>query len=501
MARDYYRTNPRRIRLVDEFDRTYRPKEALHWSIQDSFPSYLLRHAFISCQSEQLNLCRFLIADTSRLIQQQSKRTGSLQLYRGMKLPSKLVDSFETHTGKIMCACGFFTCTKSRTTALELASSPGYRTDLSSVLFKIDCDVSVKLAEMSTEDRSPIVIFDVGTTFRIICVNRATISIIKMKAVPDQGKKLVQDYKNNHKGETIQTMLEQLLAPQKLSLSPPSKPIQPSSSSVQPLDSKPMISDDELQAENHIKNGKIDLAIAAYQRISPVSASIFVRIGHLYADKKGDYDNALNCYMQALKIQEERGEDTVDIITRIGMMHHERREFHLALQYHTRALKLCESLVPSNQASIATNLIGISNAHRARQELSEALDYAKRALAIRESMVPVNEVSIASSLATLANIYHDLGSASQARQVGMRAFTMFDRCLPANSPELAALLNNLGAIELSLGAIPQARQYFEQSLQIYREILPSEHPYLVKLENNLQCVTQMQQQAENNSKI
>ncbi|CAF3321431.1 unnamed protein product [Rotaria sp. Silwood2] len=223
MARDYYRSNPRRIRIIDEFDRTYRPKETLHWCVDKPFPSYLLQHAFIFCQPEELNFCRFLIADASRLIQQQSKRTGSLQLYRGMKLPSKLLESFEMHTGKIMCACGFFTCTKSRTIALELVSSSGYRSDLSSVLFKIDCDASVKLVEVSTENRSSIVIFDVGTTFHIIYINRGTTSIIKLKAVPDEGKKMAREYKDNHKGETIKTMLDQLLTSPKQRLSPSSK--------------------------------------------------------------------------------------------------------------------------------------------------------------------------------------------------------------------------------------------------------------------------------------
>ncbi|CAF0765821.1 unnamed protein product [Rotaria sordida] len=392
---------------------------------------------------------------------------------------------------------------------MDLASSPGYRSDLSSVLFKIDCDASVKLAEVSIENRSSIVIFDVGTTFRIVCINRGTISIIKMKAVPDEGKKMAREYKDNHKGETIQTLLDQLLAPPqqppstlpKSPLSSPSEPIHPLSSSTQAIDSKPKISDDELQAENYVKNGEIDLAIAAYRRICPTSASILIHIGDLYADKKGDYDNALHCYTQALKMQEETGEDTTETITLIGMVHHESRKFDLSLQYHTRALKLRESRVPLDQASIATNLVGMSNAHRARHELSEALDYARRALAIREAIVPVNEVSVAASLATLANIHYDLGDASQALKFGMNAFTIFDRTLPSDSPELAAVLNNLGAIQMSLGAISEARQYFEKSLEIYRQSLPWGHPYLVKLENNIRHVTETQKQTENDSKV
>ncbi|CAF3294735.1 unnamed protein product [Rotaria sp. Silwood2] len=319
-----------------------------------------------------------------------------------------------------------------------------------------------------------------------------------MQAAPNEGKKLAQSYKDNHKGETVQTMLEQLLVPLK-SLSPRSPEVSPlSSPSTEIIDSKTKISDYELQAENHTKNGEIELAIAAYQRIHPISARILVQIGRLYSDNRGDYNNALNFYTQALKLQEKTDDDTTETLTCIGRAHHERREFDLALEYHTRALKLHESMKSPNQAAIATSLIGILNAHRARHELSEALDYAQRACAIREAIVPIDEVSIASSLGTLASIYYDFGDASQALSVSMRAFEIFKRVLPPNSSETAALLNNLGAIELSLGAMTEGRQYFEQSLQIYRQILPLEHPNLAKLENNIQYVAKMQQYKETN---
>ena len=65
------------------------------------------------------------------------------------------------------------------------------------------------------------------------------------------------------------------------------------------------VSADQLQAESYVESGEIDLAIAAYQRIHPVTTSILTRMGHLYGDKKADYDSALKCYTAALKIEEE----------------------------------------------------------------------------------------------------------------------------------------------------------------------------------------------------
>jgi len=65
------------------------------------------------------------------------------------------------------------------------------------------------------------------------------------------------------------------------------------------------MSDDEIKAQDLIKCGEIDEAIAIYQSIEPASARILNIIGVLYSEKKGDYNSAINYYERALKIQEE----------------------------------------------------------------------------------------------------------------------------------------------------------------------------------------------------
>ena len=154
MARIYYRTNSRRLQLINDFDRTYRSKDAIRWCFRYPFPSNLIRHAFITQDFDQLSLYRFLIVDVSRIIQQPSRPMGFLQLYRGMKLPKHVVDRFEKHLGQCVCASDFLTCTKSRAFALDSATYSGYRLDLVSVLFKIECDSTVKVIHTLVEKSS-----------------------------------------------------------------------------------------------------------------------------------------------------------------------------------------------------------------------------------------------------------------------------------------------------------------------------------------------------------
>jgi len=62
--------------------------------------------------------------------------------------------------------------------------------------------------------------------------------------------------------------------------------------------------DYEVQAQGLIQRGEIDKAITIYQRLES-NPRILNTIGMLYAEKKGDYDTAINYYKRALKIQEK----------------------------------------------------------------------------------------------------------------------------------------------------------------------------------------------------
>ncbi|CAF3502135.1 unnamed protein product [Rotaria sp. Silwood1] len=498
-ARNYYRGNPKRLKLIDEFDKSYRANDSLRWCFRSPFPSRLLRCALMSPTLKQLSPYQFLITDAIRILQQQSKRTGHGQVYRGMKLSNELVDMFETHTGELVCVNGFFTCTKSRNIELQSAASPGYRSDLSSVLFKIDFDASSRFAEVAMENGSTIVIFDVATIFRVVCVNRGSMSIIKLKTASDEGKKLALEYKEKNKGKTIKILLDELSAPSKSPTPPPSSPPTTTVEARNELThiSNSQISEDELEAKKYLKRGDIDRAILAYRRIRPLSVRILKLIGQLSADEKQDYDTAIECYRQALKMQEEAGEDIVDTLSRLGTVYHHCGDYESALQYHNRALSLYESTHPRDLNSMATSLTKISNAHRAHKEFKEALDYAQRAWTLCESCESENDTIVAKSLALLTNIHHDLGDDAQALKLGTRALILFERTRSSNPSQSAELLNTLGLAQMNLGELSEARHYFERALKIYSHIAPLEQTESAKTEKNLQCVLEMQQNIDN----
>ncbi len=228
MGRHYYRDNIRIMGLIEELEKFYRPGEVITWCLRSPFPTRFVLHALRSHNKIQLNSCRFLFADAARFFQQHPKRKVSDQVYRGMKLSNELLDIFEAHVGQLVCTSGFFPCTKSRTNALTLASLPAYRSDLIPVLFKIDCDASSLCAEITNNHSLPsTIVFDACMAFRVVYVNRSSMSIVKMKTAGEAGKKVALEYLQKNKDETIQSILDELMRPPTPPPPPPRLPTPP----------------------------------------------------------------------------------------------------------------------------------------------------------------------------------------------------------------------------------------------------------------------------------
>lgn len=222
MAQNFYRDNTKMLKFIQIFSESYQSNGVFRWCLRSPFPSRSLNNALRSQNNEQLYFYSFLFNDISRLLNQQPKRNSIIQLYRGMKLSNEILDKFEKHTGKLICANGFFTCIKSRTDAMTLANSSSSEcSHLSSILFKIDCDPSISFFELSTDENSVEIVFDVYTTFKIMCVNRDQMSIIKLKTANGEGRQIAKEYKKKYNENNIQILLKELLVSSKSSTSSP----------------------------------------------------------------------------------------------------------------------------------------------------------------------------------------------------------------------------------------------------------------------------------------
>ena len=370
-----------------------------------------------------------------------------MQVYRGMKLSKQQIDQFESQTGQLMCTNGFFPCTKSRTDALALASTPTYRSDLVSVLFKIDCDADELVMDLSSLST---VVFDMMMTFRVQCVNHGQMTIIKLKTAGIDGKKIAEKYLFDHPEEKIESLLDQLFS----------------------IVEKP--TDDELKAEEYIEQGDVNLALITYQRIQPVSPRILNIIGRLSLEKKFDHDYAFQCHSQAFKIQQENGDNTTDTLILLGKVHHFRQDYDQALETYRKALK--------NSSSNAEIFVAMSETYLQYRQYEQAIQYAEQALTLQENSKSCNEFTRAKTLALLGNIYQECGKLNKALDRYLQALNILEHLQPIDLFLLAEVLNNLGTIQQDLRVNNEALIYFERAVEIYKGILPHGHPERVSAE-------------------
>ncbi|CAF3923030.1 unnamed protein product [Rotaria sp. Silwood2] len=490
-AEKYYRGNTKLLDSLDDFDCSYDRNDALQWCFSSPFPSRFLHHALSTRNTKSIDLCRFLIIDVSHVLKPSNDPKSNNQIFRGLKMTNELLEKLTTHTGKLICPKGFFSCTTSRVAALELARSPDYRPDLKPVLFKVYCDSSVPIGELSAKDMSTLIVFDVYTAFRVKWVSRGPVSIVDLEPADEDGRNLAREYRKKFKSSKIQSLLDQLLVfPKPPPRLPPIKrvPTPPKNqvSQILPKKVSPRVPDrDEIQAEKMAQRGHIDQAIAMYKNTNNPSPRVLNNIGQLYADKKGDYQAATRFYNQALRIQEEKGEDVTETLTQIAITHHNRQDYGKALYYHSQALKLRKNTNQIDQIAIANNLIGIANANWGQENLPEALIHAQEALKLNESVKYGNDLNLALNLAVLANIYHKAGYDVKALEFARRAMSILERYDKPDSLALASVLNNLAAIQVALGSISDAQINLNRALTICRKFLPEGHPKRVIMETNI----------------
>lgn len=236
MSKEHYREYPKILPSINEFNRSYKRNDVLQWCFSSPFPSRFLHQSLRNCEIEHLDRCRFLFLDISYVLHRPNERQISRELYRGMKLSNDLLEQLTNHTGKLICPQAYFFWIKSKMTALKFASSTNYRTDLNPVLFKISCEPSSPVGEISTNDSPTQIVFDLYSVFRVIYVNRGPVSTVRLELADEDARSIVRGYRTKHKSETIQSLLDQLFIVQK-----PPVPIKRSLSSLkQSMAEKPI---------------------------------------------------------------------------------------------------------------------------------------------------------------------------------------------------------------------------------------------------------------------
>ncbi|CAF1645618.1 unnamed protein product, partial [Adineta ricciae] len=221
------------------------------------------------------------------------------------------------------------------------------------------------------------------------------------------------------------------------------------------------------------------------------TVNIMTQLGIIKA-YKGNYPNALEYHEKALSIKTESLAPTHPSLaasySNIGLVHYEIGNYSTALEYHEKALAIDTESLPPNHPSLAGSYRNIGLVHHAMGNYERALEYHEKALAIQAESLPSNHPSLASTYSNIGAVHHEMGNYERALEYHEKALALHAESLPANHPNFAPTYSNIGLVHHALGDYSTALGYHEKALALQAESLPPNHPSLARPYTNIGVV-------------
>jgi len=194
-------------------------------------------------------------------------------------------------------------------------------------------------------------------------------------------------------------------------------------------------------------------------------ATTIANMGLLYMEK-GEYDNALDYMLKALKIFEDIDEkqEVAYLLNNIGIVFFDQKKFENARDYYLKSLAINEKI--GNKNAMSTTLGNIGTTYGAQQNLDKAEEYFLKQLEITEKTE--NNNGISTCLGNLGILYTMKEDHEQALKYLIRglqlAKEMEDKRLIAYS------FDNIGSAYNKLGLYQKAIEYQNKGLELAKEM-------------------------------
>lgn len=192
----------------------------------------------------------------------------------------------------------------------------------------------------------------------------------------------------------------------------------------------------------------------------------------LTAKSKGDYDEALEYYKNALNIQEslENLQAIALIKNNMGNVHFNRGNHLKAIELYTQSLKIREQL--EDQKAISQSYNNIGGIYHTRGDFEKAIEFYEKSMQIRKELN--DEAGIAGLLSNIALIYLD-----KIKQNGMiESEIQLCKEYLTKALEINRKTGNKHAIAITysnLGELYEVKKQYDKSIEYYEQSLRLKH--------------------------
>lgn len=190
---------------------------------------------------------------------------------------------------------------------------------------------------------------------------------------------------------------------------------------------------------------------------------IYNTMGNVYRSQDGA-NQALKYYQKALAThRENKGEENeqAGVINNIAVIFMERGEYDQAITYYEEALQIQEQI--HNRLFVGIIHQNLALCHRRMKRQGEALDFYQKAKEIFRGLGEKQREAL--MLTLMGYIYRDQGDFLQSIALNQEALDL--RKETGNKKGIGSSLSNMGMIYKALGEFPKSLSYYQESLDTF----------------------------------
>ncbi|UJR12633.1 hypothetical protein I4U23_016808 [Adineta vaga] len=479
-SRHYYRNNRQELERINEFERTYEPKDSIKWYTKNIFVYRLINKALRTEDVEQMYTYRYFIQDlySSLAIRHKifKEFDEPVTVYRGLRLTQNEFNELTKNKQQLISMNGYLSTSFTREVAEMYAGEPASTSDKLSVLLEIECDVTklgdrVIFADIASESNfqdENEVLFDIGVTFQLATVpkqNDNGVWYSKMIAT-DEGRLLVHKYIDDHL-EFSENMSAKMMYSILLH-----------------------------------SIGKYESSLSYFNKLMSNPEDENIALIHVHMARafelKGDKINEWKHYKNAYKVLTEREsrclDDEARVLIHMGIFCSDRNNNDRALEYITRAFYLFKQVYGDTHEQCGSSnhivqhqvFIALGNTYRLQYKYSDAINQFQKALDLCTRTLPEYHPEIADYLSLIGQILGDMNDPIESIQYSIRAFNMYCKTLPETElNEKSSVLVDISIALSIVGADQHAIKYFHHALAMKKKCLPYTHPDFAAIYDNL----------------
>lgn len=253
--------------------------------------------------------------------------------------------------------------------------------------------------------------------------------------------------------------------------------------------------------EMTLKTLDIVLEMRKAENVIEYIGTTLQNMGIVY-DMQGNYDKALNCCKQSLKVFVQKYSEKDAIIAplydNIATVYYHKKKYRMSLEYSQKSMSINSSL--KKILDVAKTKINIGLVFNQQKKYEEALEYFENALETYKNTLPKNHLDIAGAYNNIGLVHYNEGKYDDALDNYEKTLEIFKL---EDHPIKAIVLKNIGNVLEKQKKYEDVLNNYTEAMEINKKILGESHSdtKAILLDINLMKMFLLVKSKESNSNV